>query len=438
MQRLATRWRALLRAWWRGSGVVSFVLSGLVVVLVLGLLGVLYISSTGRKEAIRDAKQLTLIAGQGIVQPALENGVVTDDPAALARLDAVVRSNVLREPIVRVKIWGADGEIVYSDDHRLMHKIYDLGSDEREILEEGGIAAEVSDLSRPENQFEPRGRKLLEVYVPVHTPGGTKLLFETYQQYRSIAASGRRQWEAFAPAVLGGLGVLWLLQVPLALRLARRVRQSQRDREELLLRAIQASDIERRRIARDLHDGAVQSLAGVTFSLAAAAEREAGTPLGDTLKEGAAATRQAIRELRSLLVEIYPPDLHRSGLAAALSDVVAPFASRGLAATVTVPDSAGALPVAVEGMVFRIAQEALRNTLKHARATQVEVQVQVVERRAVVSIADDGVGFDPAAVGEQSFGLRLLADLVRDAGGTISVDAAPGAGTRIRAEVPLP
>ncbi len=435
MQRIAESLRRLGAKWWRGSSVASFVVSGFVVLSVLGVAGIVYIRSTGQREAVRDAKVLTRIAGEGIVEPLLGEGILTRDPATFAAVDAAVRGRVLHDPIVRVKIWSTTGEILYSDDQRLIGKTFPLGDDELEILHGGGVAAGISNLSQPENALEPRGRKLLEVYLAIHTTSGRPVLFETYQRYRSVAASGRRLWLSFAPAVLGGLGLLWLVQVPLALRLARRLRESQREREELLLRAIQASDIERRRIARDLHDGVVQSLAGVTYSLSAAAERNGGTLVGESLREGAAATRQAIRELRSLLVEIYPPDLHRAGLAAALSDVVAPFPLRGLTANLSVPADLE-LPSAAEGMLFRIAQEALRNVLAHAAATVVDVTISAEGGRASVVVTDNGRGFDPAAVGARSFGLRLLGDLVRDAGGTLEVETAPGQGATLRAEVP--
>jgi signal transduction histidine kinase len=97
-----------------------------------------------------------------------------------------------------------------------------------------------------------------------------------------------------------------------------------------------------------------------------------------------------------------------------------------------------ALPVAVEGMLFRIAQEALRNVMAHAQASTVTVTVASDARVATVAVVDDGRGFDPAAVGEQSFGLRLLGDLLRDVGGSLAVESEPGGGTTVTAEVPLP
>src|SRR5262249_37112434 len=168
--------------------------------------------------------------------------------------------------------------------------------------------AAVRALARPENRFERHFDKLLEVYLPIRGPNGERLLFETYERYSSIAASGRSLWLAFAPAILGTLALLWLIQLPLAWRGARQLREHQLQRERLLQRAIESSELERRRIARDLHDGAVQDLAGVSYSLTAGAQRIEDPETAALLHEAASGTRRTIRELRSLLVDIYPPD----------------------------------------------------------------------------------------------------------------------------------
>jgi signal transduction histidine kinase len=345
-----------------------------------------------------------------------------------------VRARVLRDPVVRVKIWDPTGRIVYSDEPRLIGTRYDLGEDERGSIRDGSVDAEVSDLGRPENRFERRYHKLLEVYLPVRTTSGSPLLFESYQRFSSVAASGRRTWLAFLPALLGGLLVLWLVQLPLAARLARRIRAGQRDRERLLQRAIDASDVERRRIAGELHDGVVQSLAGLSYSLAAAAERGNGSADPETLERAATATRESVRELRGLLVEIYPPSLHRSGLAAALNDAAAPLVRRGVEVDVHVaPDLAPGEDV--EALLFRVAQETLRNVAAHAEASRVEVRAEREGNVVRLSVSDDGRGFDTgAARPEGHFGLSLVEDLARDAGATVAVDSAPGAGTRVRLE----
>src|SRR6185295_5199511 len=161
-----------------------------------------------------------------------------------------------------------------------------------------------------------------------------------YQQYSSINEGGRHLWLSFTPALLGALLVLGLLQLPLAWSMARRLRQGQEERETLLRRALEASDSERRRIAQVLHDGVVQELAGVSYSLSAAAERAAangGADMADALRTAASQTRDSMRSLRSLLVEVYPPSLHQAGLEAALRDLLAPLQRAGVETSVTVP-----------------------------------------------------------------------------------------------------
>jgi len=416
--------------------VVAFALSTLLTLVVLGLVGAFLLERIGRREAIRDAKELTEVAGRGIVAPNLPDGLVAGDPAALAAVDRVVRTRVLRDPVVRVKIWRADGRIVYSDEPRLIGERYDLGDDERQALRRGVVEAELSDLTRPENRFERPAGKLLEVYLPVRARDGTPLLFESYQRFSSVTASGRRMLGTLAPPLVAALVLLWLVQVPLAWRLARRLDEGRQEREALLQRAVDSSQLERRRIAGDLHDGAVQNLAGVAYALAAA-EPDAPPSLAPTLHLTAAETRRTLRELRSLLVEIYPPDLHRAGLEAALRDLVSPFSGRGIDVSLELPTDPD-LPQAVEALLFRAAQEAVRNVLSHADASHVRIRLDLDAETAALTVADDGRGFSAETAGSNGhFGLRLLGDLARDAGGTLSVTSTPGEGTTVRIEVPL-
>jgi len=418
--------------------VTRFALSGVAALILLATAGVYVVRSSGQSEAIRHAKQMAELAGRGIVEPALTPGLMRGEPAAIARVDRVVRRGVLRGDLVRVKIWAGTGRIVYSDVHRLIGQRYELGADERATLAAGRTEAEVSDLSRPENRFERRFDKLLEVYTRISGPTGRPLMFETYERYSSIAASERRLWLAFVPAILGTLALLWLVQLPLAWRGARQLQKGQEARERLLRSAIDSSELERRRIARDLHDGAVQDLAGVSYSLTAAARSLETTPpetTARTLDEAAADTRRTIRELRSLLVDIYPPDLHRTGLEAALRDLVAPLAPRGIEARLDMPDDLVLAPAA-ETLFYRSAQEALRNVVKHASARTVELRVERDDGLARLIVADDGRGFDAGRGDEGHLGLQLLADLAREAGGRLELDSAAASGTTVCIEIP--
>jgi len=421
--------------------VLQFALSGLVATLVIGAIVVGVSREVGTNEAIRDAKQVTRLAGEGIVAPSLTRRMLQGDPDAIRELDHIVQTRVKRDGIVRVKIWGPDGRIVYSDQPQLVGERFELDGEQREALESGGVEAEVSDLSRSENEFERTRSKLLEVYLPIEGPDGP-LLFEVYQRFASVSASGQRLWLKFAPALLGGLLLLQLVNLPLARSMARRLRRGQEEREALLHRALDASQAERRTIAADLHDGIVQDLVAVSFSLAAEAQRANGSSgggPGTALRDGAAKTRDSVRALRTLLVDIYPPNLHQAGLASALEDLAATYAVRGLTMDVDI-DPATNTSDADERLLFRCAQEALRNAAKHARAGHAALTLHPEGDRTVMVIHDDGQGFDPAVVGDRPgqghFGLRMMADLVHDAGGRLDLNSSPGVGTTVRVELP--
>jgi signal transduction histidine kinase len=307
------------------------------------------------------------------------------------------------------------------------------------VLRTGGTRAELSDLTGPENRFEQGQGSLYEVYLPVRAPDGTPLLFETYQRTSSVASTGRRIWMPFAALLLASLVLLWLVQVPLAWRLDRKLRRTQEGREALLVHAVEASTDERRRIAAELHDGPVQDLAGLSYSLSAAAQTESSHTARETLDRAAAGTRDSMRQLRSLLVEIHPPNLRASGLEAALADLLAPLEARGMATELSV-DPGIDLDEDAERLVYRAAAEALRNVQRHARAGSVRVAVSTSGGGALLEVVDDGAGFAPAERerrrDEGHVGLSLLEELAARAGGRLDVRSAPGEGTTFALELP--
>ena len=419
--------------------VAQFALAGLVVLAVFGAAAVLALRSLAHDEALRDARQFAELAGQGIVEPAIEPALLEGDAAAIAGVDRVVNERVLGERVVRVKLWDGDGRIVYADEPRLIGSRFPLDESKREVLQAGTTRAELSDLAGPENRFEQGLGDLYEVYLPVRAADGTPLLFETYQRRSAVESTGRRIWLPFAALLLASLVLLWLVQVPLAWRLSRRLQRTQEEREAFLVHAVEASADERRRIAADLHDGPVQDLAGISYSLSAAAEAEGSPTTRTTLRAAAAATRDAMRRLRSLLVEIHPPNLRASGLEAALTDLLAPLEARGLATDLEI----GAEPRLTEDderLVYRAAAEALRNVERHAGATRVAVTLRAEDGAVRLVVRDDGAGFsseDRERRREQGHvGLSLLEELATRSGAAVDVRSAPGAGTTFALDLP--
>jgi signal transduction histidine kinase len=419
-----------------------FALAGLAALALVGLATLVASRRLGEREAVIDARAAAVVKAQGVVEPAVTDALLTGDPAARARLDDVVRLQVLDRSLVRIKLWDAGGRIVYSDEPRVIGAVYPLGAAEKGALRTGRIDAEVSNLARPENRFERQSGKLLEVYLPIQTPRGTPLLFEAYFRYNAVQASAARLWRGFAPIALGALVMLELVQLPLAWSLANRLRDRLRERERLLQRALEASEVERRQIASDLHDGVVQDLAGLGYALAAAARAEGDTADRTQLLEQSASTvRESIKALRSLLVEIYPPNLEEEGLAAALSDLLARASGRGVEAELDTAQLREPLPAPMAGLLYRATQEALRNVLSHAGARTMRVRVANEGDDAVLEVVDDGRGFEPARAAAQAadghLGLRGLAGLVGDAGGELHVESSPGTGTTFRVTVPV-
>jgi two-component system NarL family sensor kinase len=347
---------------------------------------------------------------------------------------------------VRVKLWSPQGRIVYSDEPRLIGKTFALGAEERGALITPTTQDEVTQLQRPENQYE-RGRgKLLEVYRPVWTPSGQPLLFETYTRYQAVAARTTQLWRGFAGIMVSSLLLLVILLLPVLWALLDRLRRGQRQRESLLQHAVDASTEERQRIAGTLHDGVVQELAATSFAVTAAADQAdaLGQPqLAERIRVAAGTVRTSIGGLRSLLVDIYPPSLRAAGLVAALADLAAAARSRDVDVRLDLPDTATALGLDARGerLIFRVAQECLRNVARHAAASSVDVRLRTEGTAVVLEVADDGTGFDldaaRDAAREGHLGLRLLPDLATQSRAVLRVATAPGAGTRWRLEVPV-
>jgi signal transduction histidine kinase len=320
---------------------------------------------------------------------------------------------------------------------------FGLSTHHAAALASGRTDADVSDLGEPENQYEKPGRKLLEVYTPVKGPAGDPLLFEAYLTFSSVSSSGERTWEMFLPALIAGLVVLELVQLPLAYRLARKVQRSQRDRVALLRQAVEASDVERRRIASELHDSIVQEMAGQSLALAASARRlapSAPPEAVEALRSAAQSARRSHQQLRSMLFDIYPPNLRAAGLESALCDLLSPLSARGVNTSVAVSPEL-VLAQGTQALIYRAAREAIRNALKHAEPKTVSVRVEPAGKKsAVLVVQDDGRGFAPAEAASRStrghVGLQVLGDLARSAGGSFTIDSAPGQGTSIRLEVP--
>ena len=399
-----------------------------------------------RSVAIDEAKRQTRTRVQEAAQLAeatVTDGLVAGRPTAVTAVDDVVVGRILSSSIVRVKIWSAGGRVLYSDDPEEIGRRYALSSDQHRLLRDGGAQVEVSDLSRPENALDRQQGRLIEAYTRIRTPSGAPLLFEIYQRFGSVTSDARRLLRALAPPILGAIGLILLVQVPLFWSLTRRLERSYEQREGLLANAVTSSRRERRRVASYLHDGPVQELAGLAFSLAPVAD---SADARGAVSEAAAVRRVidrlrgTVRDLRALLVDLHPPNLAAVGLEAALRDLVSPLTAGGATVELRV-DSGKGLDSETEALVYRVAQEAVRNVIAYADARTLSVEVTVHDSTARLLVADDGRGFGPAVRdqrrAEGHLGLSLVEELARQADGTLTIDSREGKGTRVVLEVPV-
>jgi signal transduction histidine kinase len=197
---------------------------------------------------------------------------------------------------------------------------------------------------------------------------------------------------------------------------------------------------ERNRLARELHDSVTQQLFGVVLAAQSAEELLARgeAAAGEELERVQALARGAMDELRSVVFELRPASLEAEGLAQVLRkhvEVLRRVSGQAIELRIAAPPP---LRAEAAGQVFRIAQEALQNALRHAQAARIEVRLEDGGGRLLLTVADDGHGFDPAApvLRSRRLGLTSMEERASELGGCLSVESQPGSGTTVRLEVP--
>jgi signal transduction histidine kinase len=208
--------------------------------------------------------------------------------------------------------------------------------------------------------------------------------------------------------------------------------------DEALRRSIEASEAERGRWARELHDETLQQLAGVRVLLSGA--RRSGDPdrVAAALDEAIEMLSDGIAELRALITDLRPAALDELGTKAALETLTARVAEQSgleIELEVDLGDASDRHTSEIESTLYRLVQEGLNNVLKHAGARRVEIQVVDVEGSVEVLLRDDGRGFETDANGS-GFGLIGMRERVALVHGTLDVESEPGEGTLLRARIP--
>jgi PAS domain S-box-containing protein len=224
-------------------------------------------------------------------------------------------------------------------------------------------------------------------------------------------------------------------------RTPRSLRQLDEQRRSLLERVVTSQEQERRQVAGDIHDDAIQAMVAVSLQLQALGGRLRDPRSTELLSRLAATATESVGRLRQLVFELHPPLLDEVGLAAAIGQYAARAGElAGFVAQVS-DESAGELPDELRVVAYRIVQEALANVRAHARAGRVAVRLKEVEGGLLVRVSDDGVGFLPGLVERRPaghLGLISMREQATMAGGWCRVASAPGMGTTVEVWIPHP
>jgi two-component system, NarL family, sensor kinase len=218
-------------------------------------------------------------------------------------------------------------------------------------------------------------------------------------------------------------------------RIAEREEAMERFAEQIVL----LQETERRRLAGEIHDGISQRIVSLSFHLSAAADLLASDPDGaaEQIARAQELASAALDETRNAIAGLRPPVLDDLGLAASLESL----ARSTHLPHVQVDTVAAGLPEHIETAVYRIAQEALQNVMKHACAQYVHLRLAVTGESVLLEVSDDGAGFDPAAAGKRAgpggYGLPGMQQRAELLGGQLTAESTPGRGTVVRLRVPV-
>ncbi|KAB8183082.1 hypothetical protein FH610_021360 [Microbispora catharanthi] len=250
-----------------------------------------------------------------------------------------------------------------------------------------------------------------------------------------LRAAPRSPGEALSAADLAVLDDL-ARQLAVALAAVRLAREVQTSRERLVI----AREEERRRLRRDLHDGLGPGLAaiGVRLDVIEATAPDTSPAMRSSLSEVRQLVQGLVGDVRRIVHDLRPPALDELGLAGALEDLALDTeeaVEAGPAVTVRVPEPLPELPAAVEVAAYRIAQEALANALRHARARTIEIVARIERDGLVLRVRDDGRGLPEPLV--EGVGSGSMRERAAELGGVLRRTSASGAGTTVEAVLPL-
>ena len=414
--------------------VAGLVLTAVLCFVVVGAVALLVARSIARADALSEGLRTARAVGRSVLEPEMA-AALAGNPAASAVLDATVASRRQDGTLVRVKVWRRDGTVAWSDDRAVIGRRFPLGDREAAVFEGGQDYAEISSLAGAEHVDERAvDTHLVEAYIPLVLGDGSTVALEMYFSDARVREAEDELSERLVTFALGALLVLALAQLPISIWLVRRTTAAQHDRERMLETVLVSSERERRLLARHLHDGLVQDLAGAAYVLDS---REPGDAMSaDTQRAMGLVTQtlhQAVGDLRDMLIDLHPDELTSD----TVGDLIADFAVRTCPAQTVSVTARLDQPVSAEvaAFLYRCARECVLNTAKHAHASSIDITLDSDAGGVRLVVRDDGVGVpDPLPPAKGHIGLALVREAAADLGGSLQVQG--GSGTTVTVTLP--
>jgi signal transduction histidine kinase len=416
-----------------------FLVVSLVAMAVLGTVTVVVDRRFAESTTLAEAEQRTAQFARNVVAPLIDTSFRRQDGTSHATFESLLRNRMSDGSIVHTKVWATGGLIIWSDESELIGHVFDLGDDEVALFGTDGVVSDLSELDKVENASEAGEGPLLEVYAAVHDADGTPLLFEAYWSTDRLQAEQNAILTRTVPLSLLVLLVFQLVVLWLALRLARDVERTELDRRGMIGDALAASELERGRLAQDLHDGVIQDLTGLSYAIPAMAAQlpEHLKSPRRVLDQVGSILQRDVAALRQLLTDIYPADLDAGGLITEVDVLAQRAGERGVVVDARVDPRVASISLDVSRLTYRVVREGLRNVVTHAHASRAEVRAEIAGDQVLVSIEDDGRGFAEEPETDGHVGLKLLGETIRRLGGSLSMSNAVGGGAMLRAMFPI-
>lgn len=468
--RLSERMPSWLRPEPEGAGLSlarRYLLLSLVIVVVGGAIVAYALGLLIETSAINRTTSVTALYAESFVAPQLQsletNRMLA--PSEIDALEGLLTDSALRQRIVSFRIWSTDGTILYSPQSDLIGRTFPM-SEDRGAAVRGAVIGELSSLEDPENVYE-RGRwdRLIEIYVPVRATGSSEIIAvaEFYQLPDELEAEVWRD-RLIAWALVAGATALAYLALVRVVRqgsativrqqaeLSRRVdelstlldqnaRLSDRIRHAAA-RSTAITELERRRIGSDLHDGPSQTLAFAMLRLDAVEARldRSGTHDDEDLAAVREAVGEALADMRTIAAGLRTPELEGSTLPELVERVVTDHERRsGIIVERDVAAVPSTAPLSTKIALYRILAEALSNATRHGGGLGVRVSAaRTDDGLLTLEVSDTGPGFDASArPNPGSLGLTGMRERAELLGGKVEVVSESGGGTRVRVFLPL-